>query len=278
MNIVRIRSKNSIVALSPVAIVATMILAFIVSVSAPTGAGESARTDAYPGHLVLLPGERIVLGTVEAIEGGMIRVNVGELQPRFIPTKGALEKGEGLLKKGDRIELAVSAENLVVDYHPVNAPGWHRIIKGQLAQPLIVGYEWAVIRTDNGKEEAFAVRPLARLKIAALPIGVPALFLVGEAGKILDATFANEELAHQRVQEWKRSVPKSSDRRLDATIVAPPALMATVRTNDGKELHVEVRPFVEEKLGNLPKGKSVILLLDDENKVTDVAIPPEPQR
>ncbi|MDF0674949.1 MAG: NADH-quinone oxidoreductase subunit C [Nitrospira sp.] len=132
---------------------------------------------------------------VEAIEGGMIKVNVGELQPRFIPTKGVMEKGEWSLKKGDRIELAVSAENLVVDYHPVNAPGWHRIIKGQLAQPLIVGYEWAVIRTDDGKEEAFAVRPLARLKVAALPIGVPALFLIGEAGKILDATFVNEELA-----------------------------------------------------------------------------------
>ncbi|MDF0674948.1 MAG: hypothetical protein P0120_11530 [Nitrospira sp.] len=54
--------------------------------------------------------------------------------------------------------------------------------------------------------------------------------------------------------------------------------MATVRTNDGKEHYVEVRPFVEEKLSNLPKGKSVILLLDDENKVTDVAIPPEPRR
>ena len=139
----------------------------------------------------------------------MIRVNVGELQPRFIPTKGAMEKEDWTLKKGDRIELAVSAENLVVDYHPVNAPGWHRIIKGQLAQPLIVGYEWAVIRTDNGKEEAFPVRPLARLKVAALPIGIPALFLVGEAGKILDATFVNEELAHRQVQEWKRSVPES---------------------------------------------------------------------
>lgn len=43
-------------------------------------------------------------------------------------------------------------------------------------------------------------------------------------------------------------------------------------------VEVEVRPFVEEKLGNVPKGKSVILLLNDENKVTDVAIPPESQR
>jgi hypothetical protein len=234
--------------------------------------------DDYPGHLVLLPGERIVLGTVEAIEGGMIRVNVGELEPRFIPIKGALEKGEWALKKGDRIEIAVSTENLVVDYHPVNAPGWHRIIKGQLAQPLVVGYEWAVIRTESGNEEAFAVRPLARLKMAAMPIGVPALFLVGEAGKILDAEFGEDQVLHQRIQEWKRSVPKAANRRIEATVVKAPALMTTVRTTDGKEHHIEVRPFVEDKLGNLPNGKSVILLLDEENKVTDVAIPPESQR
>ncbi|MBS0181436.1 MAG: hypothetical protein JSS39_03485 [Nitrospira sp.] len=276
MNVSEIWSKGTRALSSSIVVGAVLVLSLIAS--SHTWAGGSAKTDVYPGHLVLLPGERIVLGTVEAIEGGMIRVNVGELQPRFIPTKGAMEKGEWSLKKGDRIELAVSAENLVVDYHPVNAPGWHRIIKGQLAQPLIVGYEWAVIRTDNGKEEAFPVRPLARLKVAALPIGVPALFLIGEAGKILDATFADDEPAHRKVQEWKRSVPKASDRQLEATLVTPPVLMVTVRTNDGKEQHVEVRPFVEEKLGNLPKGKSVILLLDDENKVTDVAVPPGSQR
>ncbi|MEX5214164.1 MAG: hypothetical protein NW703_08360 [Nitrospiraceae bacterium] len=241
-------------------------------------AEEPTKTESYPGHWVLLPGERIVLGTVEAIEGGMIRVNIGALEARFIPLKGALEKGEWSLKIGDRIGLAVSAENLVVDYHPVNEPGWHRIVRGQLAQPRIVEYEWAVIRTGNGKEEAFAVRPLARLKVAALPIGLPALFLIGETNKILNATFADDQVTHRQVQEWTRSVPKASDRQLEATLLTPPALMATVRTNDGKEHSVEVRPFVEDKLGNLPKGKSVILLLDDENKVSDVAIPPESRR
>ncbi|MDF0643833.1 MAG: hypothetical protein P0111_07355 [Nitrospira sp.] len=254
----------------------SLVLSLVMTVAA--WAEDPTKTEAYPGHLVLLPGERIVLGTVEAVEGGMIRVNIGELEPRFIPLKAALEKGEWSIKKGDRIELAVSAENLVVDYHPVNEPGWHRIVKGQLAQPLVVGYEWAVIRTEDGKEEAFAVRPLARLKLAALPIGVPALFLIGETNKILDATFADEAAAHRQVQEWKRSVPKAPDRRLEATLISPPVLMVTVRTNDGKEQHVEVRPFVEDKLGNLPKGKSVILLLDDENKVTDVAVPPTSQR
>lgn len=275
MNVLGIRSEGMRV---PRATAVGALLALTCMVAFGTWAGGPAVTDDYPGHLVLLPGERIVLGTVEAIEGGMIRVNIGQLEPRFIPTKGAIEKGEWLLKKGDRIEIAVSVENLVVDYHPINEPGWHRIIRGQLAQPLVVGYEWAVIRTESGKEEAFAVRPLARLKMAAMPIGVPALFLVGEAGKLLDAEFGEDQVLHQRIQEWKRSVPKAANRRMETTLVKAPTLMATVRTKDGREQHVEVRPFVEEKLGNLPKGKSVILLLDEENKVTDVAIPPEPQR
>lgn len=230
--------------------------------------------DDYPGHLVLLPGERIVLGTVEAIEGGMVRINVGELEPRFIPTKGVREKGDWSLQKGDRVELAVSTENIVVDYHPVNRPGWHRIIRGRLAQPLVVGYEWAVIKTDQGKEEAFAVRPLARLKLAAIPIGVPALFLVGEADKILDAEIGEDQVLTHRIQEWKRSVPKAADRRLETTLVTPPALMIGVRDKEGKEQHLEIRPFVEERLAKVAQGKPVILLLDDENKVTDVAIPP----
>ena len=162
-----------------------------------------------------------------------------------------------------------------MDYHPVNAPGWHRIINGRLAQPLVVGYEWAVISTENGKEEAFAVRPLARLKIAAIPIGVPALFLIGEAGKILDAEIGEDQVLQHRIQEWKRSVPKAADRRLEATLVTPPALMIIIRDKDGKEAHLEVRSFVEERLAKVSSGKPITLFLDDENKVTDVAIPHE---
>lgn len=258
----------------------SLVMAGLVSgmpVTVPSGAwaGTAAKADDYPGHLVLLPGERIVLGTVETVEGGMVRINVGELEPRFIPIKGTLEKGEWSLRKGDRVELALSTENLVVDYHPVNHPGWHRIIRGRLAQPLVVGYEWAVIRTETGKEEAFAVRPLARLKMAAIPIDVPALFLVGEADKILDAEIGEDQVLSSRIQEWKRSVPKASDRRLEATLVAPPALTIGVRNKEGKEQHLEIRPFVEERLAKVTQGKSVILLLDDENKVTDVAVPPD---
>jgi hypothetical protein len=237
-------------------------------------AAEETTPDDYPGHLVLLPGERLVLGTVEEIAGGMIRVNIGELEPRFLSIKRAVEQGEWPIKKGDRVEIAVSAENLVVDYHPINAPGWHRLIKGRLAQPLIVGYGWAVIRMEGGKEEAFAVRSLARLKVAAMPIDVPALFLIGETNQILDATFGKEQDLEQRAQEWKRAVPTAPDRQLEGTMVKPPTIVVTIRGKDGKEQQYEVRPFVEERLANVPQNGDVILLLDGENKVTDVAVPP----
>jgi hypothetical protein len=237
-------------------------------------AAEETTPDDYPGHLVLLPGERLVLGTVEEIVGGMIRVNIGELEPRFLSIKRAVEQGEWPIKKGDRVEIAVSAENLVVDYHPVNAPGWHRMIKGRLAQPLIVGYGWAVIRMEGGKEEAYAVRPLARLKMAAMPIDVPALFLIEETNQILDATFGNEQDLQDRAQEWKRAVPTAPDRQLEGTMVKPPTIVVTIRGKDGKEQQYEVRPFVEERLANVPQNGDVILLLDGENKVTDIAVPP----
>lgn len=250
------------------------VLAVGLIVVIQSDAAEETTPDDYPGHLVLLPGERIVLGTVEEIAGGMLRVNIGELEPRFLSLKRAIEQGEWPIKKGDRVEIAVSAENFVVDYHPINAPGWHRLIKGRLAQPLIVGYGWAVIRTEGGKEEAFAVQSLARLKVEAMPIDVPALFLIGETNQILDATFGNEQDLQHHAQKWKRAVPTAPDRQLEGTMVKPPTIVVTIRGKDGKEQQYEVRPFVEERLAKVPQNGDVILLLDGENKVTDVAVPP----
>ena len=254
------------------------VLAVGLIVVIQSDAAEETTPDDYPGHLVLLPGERIVLGTVEEIAEGMLRVNIGELEPRFLSLKRAIEQGEWPIKKGDRVEIAVSAENFVVDYHPINAPGWHRLIKGRLAQPLIVGYGWAVIRTEGGKEEAFAVQSLARLKVAAMPIDVPALFLIGETSQILDATFGNEQDLQHHAQKWKRAVPTAPDRQLEGTMVKPPTIVVTIRGKDGKEQQYEVRSFVEERLAKVPENGDVILLLDGENKVTDVAVPPGKRR
>ncbi len=49
-----------------------------------------------------------------------------------------------------------------------------------------------------------------------------------------------------------------------------------IRTEDGRERGLDVGTFIQDKLEKLPAGKSVILLLDGEDKVTDLAIPPVP--
>jgi hypothetical protein len=177
------------------------------------------------------------------------------------------------LKKGDEVQLAVNDENLVVDYHLLGQEVWHRIIRGRLAQPLPVGHEWAVIRTDRGKEEAFAVRPLARSKVSAIPINVPAIFLTDEANKIIDATFGSEEALQQQTSAWKKSPPKAPYRLVEGTLMRSPGWVM-VKTTDGHNQMYEVRPYLQEKLAHASEGMPVILMVDEENKVADLAEPP----
>lgn len=44
----------------------------------------------------------------------------------------------------------------------------------------------------------------------------------------------------------------------------------TIRTPDGKEQVYEVRPYLQEKLAKA-QGHSVVVMLDDEDKIADVA-------
>lgn len=220
------------------------------------------------GYRVLWPGHRILTGTVEAVHGDHVKVNTGELLPRYLSGKEALEKGLPPLKRGDQLFLAVNDHNMVVDYHLAGQQVWHRIIRGQLAQPLPVGQEWAVIRTENGKEEAFAVRPLALSKVSAIPVNVPAMFLIDEANKIIDATFGSEAVLQQQTAEWKKSPPKAPYRRIEGTLVRSPGWV-TIKTPEGEQTY-EVRPYLQDKLAKA-EGRSIVVLLDDENKISDLA-------
>ena len=225
-------------------------------------------------YRVLWPGHRIVTGTVEAVLGDEVKVNAGELQPRFLSMKEAKDKGLSQpLKKGDKLQLVVNEQNLVVDFHRAGQELWHRIIRGRLAQPLPVGQEWAVIRTEEGKEEAFHVRPLARSKVSAMPVNVPAMFLTDEANKIIDATFGDPDVLQRKISEWKKSPPKASYRQVEGILVQSPGWVM-IKTEDGKNQIFEVRPYVQEKLANAREGVPVILLVDEENKVSDLARPP----
>lgn len=243
-----------------------------VTTGSVAGMSTERRHDAGD-YRVLWPGHRMLSGTVESISGGVVRVNTGELLPRFLSYKEAVEKGVLALKKGDKLQLVLNDQNLVVDYHLMGQERWHRIIRGRLAQPLPVGHEWAVVRQEEGAEEAFSVRPLARSKVSAIPVNVPAIFLTDEANKIVDATFGSEDVLRRQTSEWKKTPPKAPYRRLAGNLLRAPGHIL-IKTEDGKEESYEVRPYLQEKLAATPEGASVILLLDDENKVSDLAKPP----
>ena len=228
------------------------------------------------GQMVLLPDDRVIVGTVTDIRSDQVQVKTDEddVEPRYLSAKQAQEKGVWPLKKGDRLQIVVNEQNMVLGYHPVGEMGWHQIIRGQLAQPLMVGQERAVIKTEAQRERAYRVGPLVRSKLAAVPIGLPAVFLIDETGQVVDAVFGAEETLQAAMQGWRGSPPTGVDRQLRGTMVK---LLGqhnvVIRTEDGRERTFESREFLRDRLDKLRSGELVILLLDQENKVADLAVP-----
>lgn len=225
----------------------------------------------------LLQGNRAVLGKVEAVTSEQIKVNVGEVQPRFLPLSQAKEKNFPPIKSGDDLIIVLSGQNLIVDYHPLDYPSSsHTILRGEIAQNLPIGQDRVVIKGAGGKDESFEIRSQARSKIASIPVGMASVFLLDETGKVVDATFADLKTSKQADQQPELKSPiKGAHRQINGTIVEPlTADRITIRTGEGSERPFEVREVIHDKLSNLRKGESVILLVDKEDKVIDVAIPP----
>jgi hypothetical protein len=247
--------------------------------------GTMAASQPHDSDTKALQGERQVIGTVEDIKSDQIRVNTGEVQPRYIPLNQAKEKGLPEIKKGDALEITVNDQNLIVDYHVVNQSGQpvkegtHQIVKGQIAQPLVIGHDQAVIRTEDGKELSFAIRSQARSKMASIPIGTEAVFLVDETNKIVDVNFSNKEAVDRAGDTFDKKSPlKGAQRRVLGTVVGPMSEnQITIRTPDGKEKPYEVRSLIRDRMGKLSKGEAIVLLVDEDNKVVDVAVPPVQQ-
>ena len=226
------------------------------------------------GQMVLLPADRVIVGTVEEVRGDQVRVNTDDVEPRYLSSKQAQEKGIWPLEKGDRLQIVVNEQNMVLGYHRVGEMGLHQIIRGRLAQPLMVAQEWAVIQPEGKTEQTYRVRPLVRSKMAAVPIGLPAVFLIDETSQIMDVVFGSEETLRAGTQDWYASPPKGINRQLMGTLVKPLVNnQVIIRTDDGREQVMEVRDYLHGKLEKLSIGETVILLLDSENKVADLAVP-----
>ncbi len=250
--------------------------------------GTPARDDKQASEQ-LAKGQRNVIGSVLAIVSDQIKVDVGEVQPRFLPLKPAKQKSFTPIQEGDDLIITLNEQNLIVDFHPVtdaetDTAAEHRIIRGEIAQALVTGQESVVIKS-RGKEQTFPIRSQARSKVAAIPIGVGAIFLIDETNQVSDVAIKNPDKGigsqHEKQHQEAALTPaKNPHERVNGTIVIPIGdthNQITVRTAGGVDQTYEVREFPQKKLATLKKGEQVVLLVDTEKKVIDVAIPPQGQ-
>ena len=154
--------------------------------------------------LILLPDDRLVQGTVQDVRAGEIQVNIGELMPVYLSVEAAAEKGMPSIQPGDKLTLVVSDQNQFIDFHLADQPGWDRVLKGRIAQPVLGDQRWAVIRSMQGKPEPYEVAEVARRKVLHLPVGVPAMFLLNKANIIIDATFGDERALIETLAQWSK--------------------------------------------------------------------------
>jgi hypothetical protein len=244
----------------------------ILPLALPTSMVSAAE---IPGaqHRDLISGDRTLLGTVLEVRSGQYKVDTGLGQPRFIPIQVRKDKGLPDLKQGDRITISLNDQNLIIDVHLVGEASHHRVIEGHLTQSLITGHSKAVILTKEGQQEPFFIRPLARSKMASIPVGVNAIFLIDEINTIVDVTYTNKEAAVHASHFSNQKTPlKGNFRQVTGTIVTPLNNdMISIRTDKGQEEHYEVRQLIQEKMEGLLQGQTVVLFIDNDNKVTDVS-------
>lgn len=250
-------------------------LAVLVLAIGFSAVGETAvGSEVYPQ---LLPGDRILIGTVVEVRGGQARIDTGEVQPRFVPLGVREAKGLPDLKTGDGVEITVNDQNLLVDVHLIGETSHHRVVEGQLIQSLVTGHDRAVLRTTQGDEESHSIRPVARSKMASVPVGAVAVFLIDESNRIVDVTFGNMQAVRRAAELWDKKTPlKGNFARIVGTILKPLENdLIAIRTEDGEDQPYEVRSLAQLRLVKLSYGDAVILLVDEDGKVTDVAIPPK---
>jgi len=94
--------------------------------------------------------------------------------------------------------------DLPIDYHLVGQPGWDRVVRGTLLQPLIGDHKWALIRTTQGKVEPFELTVDSFPKVFEIPVGVPAIFLLDKHNIIIDAVSGHEDVLLDALTRWSK--------------------------------------------------------------------------
>lgn len=201
----------------PTAIVLCAVLGFFGCTSTGTKSARTPNTSETitspsPTHDIalrqnpqLLPGDRTVLGTVEAIQGEQIKVDYEDsLQPRYLPVSIATAKGMEF-QPGDRVKMVFNEQQVLVDFHPLgHQDDHHTLLMGAVAEQMQVSQEQVKVKTEDGQIKSYPLRPLIRSKMAAVPVGVPAVFLVDETDHIVDVTFGDSSALETVKKEYRQ--------------------------------------------------------------------------
>jgi hypothetical protein len=159
--------------------------------------------------------------------------------------------------------------NAIVDYHHPNERSDHQVYRGRLTTPLTVGLDKAVVETEEGTK-SFVVTDRAKGKLTAIPVGVDAFFLADESGQLVDAQLASSEAVRESGQSNKARI-KGAHEQLRATFKGRGQDTLKI-TEEGKEREIPFRPPLD-KLDRLKPGQDVVLLMDDQGYVLEIATP-----
>jgi hypothetical protein len=225
-----------------------------------------------------LPGNRMVIGRIKNIRSEEMEIDIGNVQPLYVPLKSAGMKGE-TFKSGDPIVVTLNDHNAIVDYHHPNEASHHQVLRGRLKTPLTVGLDKAVIETDQGVK-TFMVIERAKGKLTAMPVGADLLFLTDETGQVVDAQLASKQAVHESAENNKARI-KGAHQQVRAVFKGaeqpsrsgPDGGEGRLKIfEQGRERVVPFRPPLT-KLERLQPGQDVVLLMDDQGYVLEIATP-----
>ncbi|HET7910032.1 MAG TPA: hypothetical protein VFL19_04940 [Nitrospira sp.] len=216
-----------------------------------------------------LPGDRLVTGRIVSIRGNQIEIDIGTVKSLYVPLRPARIKGQ-TFEVGQPIIVTLNDHNAVVDYHHPNERSDHQVVRGKLTTPLTVGLDKAVIETPQGTK-TFMVTERAKGKLTAIPVGVEAFFLADETGKLVDAQLASPQAVHESAHNNKARI-KGAHEQVRATFKGAGRESTLRIAEQGKEREVPFRPPLE-KLDRLKPGQDVVLLMDDQGYVLEIATP-----
>lgn len=226
----------------------------------------------------LLPGNRLVLGRIKDIRSNQIEVDIGTVQSLFIPLKPAQLKNQ-TFKPGDPIVVTMSDINAVVDYHHPDEQSKHRVFRGKLTTPLTVGLDKAVIETTEG-QKTFMVAPRAKGKLTAMPVGPELLFMTDETGHLVDAQLSSAQAVQESAENNKARIKGAHQQRRavfqgaeQPSASGPAGGEGRLKILDqGQERELKFHPPLP-KLEHLQKGQDIVLLMDDQGYVLEIATP-----